>query len=221
MSDEMRLIQNNMQVIEELHHKIMALENWKKEQYTKDFNYLNKEVCDRFNEINELKTDVNNQGECIIEHERRFLMLESVLKDHLESHENVARGQLNPDISQTALFQLFDRDIKKQLQKLSGEKEVVQKGIGDDSSVDEPEPIRLSSNGMSIGWKNEGMPSTHSKPDSDCINIRENVKFLTNDTYIVISREDFDFIYYGHPTGMTEKEYYRRKREIKKEVEKQ
>ena len=26
MSDEMRLIQNNMQVIEELHHKIMALE---------------------------------------------------------------------------------------------------------------------------------------------------------------------------------------------------
>jgi len=55
MSDEMRLIQNNMQVIEELHHKIMALENWKKEQYTKDFNYLNKEVCDRFNELNELK----------------------------------------------------------------------------------------------------------------------------------------------------------------------
>ena len=27
MSDEMRLIQNNMQVIEELHHKIMALES--------------------------------------------------------------------------------------------------------------------------------------------------------------------------------------------------
>ena len=83
----------------------------------------------------------------------------------------------------------------KILKKLSGEKEVVQKGIGDDSSVDEPEPIRLSSNGMSIGWKNEGMPSTHSKPESDCINIRENVKFLTNDTYIVISRELFNDIY--------------------------
>ena len=53
----------------------------------------------------------------------RIKKLESVLKDHLESHENVARGQLNPDISQTALFQLFDRDIKKQLQKLSGEKD--------------------------------------------------------------------------------------------------
>lgn len=45
-----------------------------------------------------------------------------------------------------------------------GEKEVVQKRIGDDSSVDKPEPVRLSSNGTSIVSKNEGIPSTHSKP---------------------------------------------------------
>ena len=40
----------------------------------------------------------------------------------------------------------------------------------------------------SFYWR-EKVSSKDSKPESDCINIRENVKFLTNDTYIVISRE--------------------------------
>lgn len=43
------------------------------------------------------------------------------------------------------------------------EKEVVQKRVGDDSFVDKPEPIRLSSNRQSIISDNEGIPSTHSK----------------------------------------------------------
>ena len=73
MSEEMRLIQNNMQVIEELHHaiieqnqKIEALENWKKEQYIKDFNYLNKEVCDRFNQLAELKSVLKERSDTIL-----------------------------------------------------------------------------------------------------------------------------------------------------------
>ena len=114
------------------------------------------------------------------------------------------------------------KDLWELYEDLSGEKEVVQKGIGDDSSVDEPEPIRLSSNGMSIGWKNEGMPSTHSKPDSDCINIRENVKFLTNDTYIVISRELHDEIkefLYQHANVLYNKVAHQLYFRLKKEVE--
>jgi len=48
-------VDNLMKFQEGYINRIIKLEHWKKEQYTKDFNYLNKEVCDRFNELNELK----------------------------------------------------------------------------------------------------------------------------------------------------------------------
>ena len=44
-----------------------------------------------------------------------------------------------------------------------GEKEMVKKGLGDDSFVDTPEPNRLSSNERVYDIK-EGIPSIHSKP---------------------------------------------------------
>lgn len=46
--------------------------------------------------------------------------LQEVLRDHLKSHKRVSEDQLNPAINREELFNWFDKEIKKQLEKLDG-----------------------------------------------------------------------------------------------------
>ena len=54
-------------------------------------------------------------------------------------------------------------ELKDFKEASGGEKEMVKKGIGNDGYVDNPKPIRLSSNEKVLDVK-EGIPSIHSKP---------------------------------------------------------
>ena len=90
MSDEMRLIQNNMQVIEELHHKIMALEKkhrhldkrmdgWVSQiiKYKED---IDDKIWDDKQEIDELKSYIVSMRKIQQSQDTQHAELESVLK---------------------------------------------------------------------------------------------------------------------------------------------
>ena len=91
MSDEMRLIQNNMQVIEELHHKIMALEmkhrhldkrmdGWVSQiiKYKED---IDDKIWDDKQEIDELKSYIVSMRKIQQSQDTQHAELESVLKE--------------------------------------------------------------------------------------------------------------------------------------------
>jgi len=123
LEEKISYLFDHIEKLEKKHHHLdKRMDGWVS-QIIKYKGDIDDKLGDERQDIAELKEKYKlNEQQYKIVYNRQE-KLESVLKDHLESHENVARGQLNPDISQTALFQLFDRDIKKQLQKLSRQKD--------------------------------------------------------------------------------------------------
>ena len=156
--------------IEALEKKLEAL-NWDVEHRT--CNALLSYIERQKQELNELKEDNHiehlNIANCISENIADIINLESVLTKSLDLAESIFTGRIDSKED----FNEYCRNINDLKKKLSGEKTAVYEGSGT-LGVDRKTKL------------------TNSKPESDCINIRENVKFLTNDTYIVISREDFD-----------------------------
>ena len=97
---------------------------------------------------------------------------ESLNKRISELEKNGERDYLNIDANRDQINANLEgiedcwKELKEKLdgkKGSGGEKEMVNKGIGDDSLVDKPELIRLSSNERVLDLK-EGIPSIHSKP---------------------------------------------------------
>jgi len=97
---------------------------------------------------------------------------DSLAKRISELEKNGERDYLNIDANRDQINANLEgiedcwKELKEKLdgkKGSGGEKEMVNKGIGDDSLVDKPELIRLSSNERVLDLK-EGIPSIHSKP---------------------------------------------------------
>ena len=183
MSEEFDLLEGD---IKTLYKRIEALEEQDKECSETHIKYqslFKKELTKLKEKIEELEKKYNETCKQIID-DIDIIDMIAELEGNLETAFKLIR-QLE---GETESFN--ERECETILESIP---------LRDDSKPDQPNKCS-ECGGYRMGEymvHNDGCSqcitttTTAEKPDSDVINVRENVKFLTNDTYIVISRELF------------------------------
>ena len=121
--------------------------------------------------IEALEKTLERHGEMLVEDEDRYDKLESVLKKHLKAHLKIGELQ-HEEMDGDELLEYWDEELRKQLQKLSGEKDGMPVVLTPSASAcKENDGERRHPFNQSID---------HSKPESDVIPMNAE-KNTTND----------------------------------------